>query len=442
MIVAGPWLCLICTLAVLQAQSVQKLPVNFCRSGRAVRLRVRADVRGPVELRAFGRTWCRPGVPDKGGVKLTVPKVRVPTLFQITTRDRNRTVGEVVAYPGQRAHEWPVATTVRVSHTTTVWFREWVVAVGLPFKIERFDEQQKDRRDLQSAKLLIVAGESARASLPALQHRFSNCRANLLVLNAAWFANGQVRKTSLLPSGLSDMLQHMRDQKWGRPVIFDRHAGPWTGVSNRWTVIGHGQSPLVESIPFGQTGRRIVLSYLPWQDQLGRNDIADALFIELLKAASRERHPPKLKRRTVVLWPTTKMISARLRPVLFAIAGASRDNPRLNEKKSQTLHILDLRGPKLSRDDAASIDLSRKGTRSVKRLFVLGTDPGADGGRWSKQHFARTRRQKANRRRAAGIVWLPADAIPSKMADQLHLMRVLTSSGVAISRSHTSKHSK
>ena len=64
----------------------------------------------------------------------------------------------------------------------------------------------------------------------------------------------------------------------------------WPAVCNRQTWIAGKELPLVEEIrrwPKGAESLRMVLSYLPWQEQLGSREMADVLLLRLLSEAAR-----------------------------------------------------------------------------------------------------------------------------------------------------------
>jgi len=420
------------------AADADSVPVNFRRGGRPAALRVVAPPHTRGQLRAFGRTWSKAELIEQNKVSLRLPTVRVPTLFHIVESGRNRVLGEVVAYPQETNWNWPNGRTVFVSRSAPAWFREWMRTVGLPFQVATPPDAGALRRmSPQSPELWIVSGEAAGKSLRQLQDRFAGDSANVLVLSAKWFPQLPRRRVSVSPSRLRGRLATLREQQWPSLPSFVVVNSPVPALCNRESWIDGPAQPLVEAVLNADSKQIIVLSCLPWQQQLGRNELADMLFLEFLKASLHKRDVKRLQTTTDLIGPHIQGVDPRLRPVLAALPP---DRKPLGKQSPVKLRILDLRGRDLRASDAQSIPppVGKPGSRPP--LLVLGTDPKAAGGIWSKKRIPKTqnipnKNTPKDKRVAAttGVTWLPDDTLPPSNPQQIRLMRVLTQLGVRLS---------
>jgi len=443
-------------------------PVTFARGGRQVEVRLlfvlgelgiggTGVFKKEVTLTAFGRTWSEPAdvtqTSAASRATITVPGVRVPTVFSVVDR-RRRAVGELVAYP-DRDVTWDKKITL-YSCGAPAWFDQWASAVGLPVKkFPVADLPLVPRRilaDKKARRLLILGTTSKDFS--------ANTKINLLVLHAGWFgkAGGPVR---IAPGQMQGGLAGLAGQKWAKPPRFASHRRPYTGLKNRWAwITGEAGSPLVEEIrPLAAsrkerrlfpraTGKpdvldrkpkpvgiaRLVASYLPWQEQLGRNEYADAAFLALLRAAGNAA-PRECRWSPVeIVYPKPADIDRATRPVLRAVRtgrfwrrkGAADAQP---EYVAPINIILDLRGTGAARDKRFGNGAKwlNPGARQPRtRLVILGDDKVLDQWPWLKMD--RSKKQV----NTPGVLWLADDELPPSEQNQIKLMLALTQAGVPL----------
>jgi hypothetical protein len=395
--------------------------VSFGRSGATVEAAVGAGdgaVPETVILRAFGRQMSQPTAVRAGKVRVRLPLVRVPTAFAIVSADKaRREVGRLVAYPPKDV-AWDAGATLYAAGTPR-WFDQWAKAVALP--VER-GEQGKlpkirpDRKRASARRLLIVG---APAAGKGAEHVLALCRGkriNVLVLEAAWFGRGKPVEATVTPPGLARDLAAMRDQKWPVPPRFWVWRRPADAVLNRWAWIEHKRFPLLEEVPLPARRRRVVLSYVPWQQQLGQKELADVAFLEVLAAASRPA-------RRWLIHPPPSELEAKGRPVLAAAARTWRRHRSLAPRA----YVLDLRGgespPKIV---AAALGHLRGDVTAATPLLVLGDDPLLKQWDWAKLD------RKAQSSKRPGVIWMPADELPSSPEYSVRLMQKLTQYGVPL----------
>ncbi len=272
--------------------------------------------------------------------------VRVPVVFRLCpSRDSKIVFSELVVYPDQ-PKPWDKETPL-VAAGVPDWFDTWSQTVGLPLhKVEDPALLDAGNWRMPEKPGLLLLGRKAAGGGPAAICRFAaEHKINVLVLEADWFGVEKTagapgtpgRETALSPKQLTGPLADWQDQRWPLPPTFRRTALPWFAVANRQAWIASdeyplpaGQDsnpsqnayPLVEEIRSPQTGAQawqVVLSYLPWQDQLGRCEVADGLFLRLLAATAKgakDRRP--LDGGWRLLYPAASEIKAGERPVLAA----------------------------------------------------------------------------------------------------------------------------
>ena len=120
-------------------------------------------------------------------------------------------------------------------------------------------------------------------------------------------------------------------------------------VMNRQTWIAGPEHPLVEEIRGPRKGMdawHTAFSYLPWQEQLGRAEAADELFLRLLKETAKgAKDRPALDGRWCLLYPAAKEINVAERPVLAAaMKSVETDVGPQSESPKIRGYVLDLRG--------------------------------------------------------------------------------------------------
>lgn len=388
-------------------------PVTFCRSGTDVVAAIASDNGGEVQLRAFGRSWSPPVAVVQGAVRFTIPDVRVPVAFQIvSTKPPLRIVGEIVAYSRKGETSWPAETSIYVDRSAPRWVTEWLTAVGLPFRAVNIKGDPASRSRNQPRRGVLIIGRSTeRLRIPATRAWES---ANLLVIGDRSTRIRGLFQTE--PHNTGGSLGLFRKQSWPRPLRFTFAYVAWNGVLNRHQWLRSRSVVGVEEVFPAQSNRRIVLNYLPWQQQLGRNEIADVVFQQLLKAAAQPEKEPSFDRRVRFVWPERSQIQAGERPVLAAACRcrAKSDGPQ------HALWILDLRGRNLSASECAILPVPGRKLK-VRQLLVLGTDPHVANGRWSETRIRQNRNGKHG-----GVVWLTDDALPPSARQRMVLMQTLS----------------
>ncbi|HBO43670.1 MAG TPA: hypothetical protein DD670_07015 [Planctomycetaceae bacterium] len=440
------------------------LPVTFGQSGETISVRLTrsgCDATFPVVLEAYGRFWAGPTHAEDHTARFVVPAVRVPTVFRVVTANGDRaSLAELVAYPRGYALGWgppssrvglgePSPRAMLVSAGAPVWFREWAEAVGLSVAVLESSDGPNSRGVERQRQLMIVGRDEAGRS-PRDVMRFLNRRADaVLVLEANWFgelesppdASGTA-PLAIVPEMLAGELSDFRGQQWAAPPVFTAAASPWPGITNRWAWIERNATPLVERI--GGPAGRITVSYVPWQRQLGRNELADMLFRRiLLAAADPAMDSPRLERRIEMIWPREAEVRPGMRPVLAAaikrrsgigevVSGVAKKS-RLHEESPSDdvprLRIVDLRGPDLPRDAAASLQLPRE-VSEQRPLVVLGTDSAFDEGRWADPPPVDDGDEGNAKKWPPGLTWLADDSLLPPALPRIQLMQVLTQWGV------------
>ena len=407
------------------------VPITFARSGQAELVEVAVAKGKPtaesVVLAAFGRVWNKPAQVKNGVAKIKVPIVRVPTVFQIISAGEAKSVlGELVAYPDQ-AVKWD-KKIILYSADAPKWFNQWAGATGLPIKKVNLTEFKAVNQQKPNDKkhLLIIGRKTAGKDFWDTLAIAVKYKINILVLDADWFGD-KSGKVAVQPKQMAGGLAELRKQKWSKPLTFGSHRKPWPRITNRWVWIdGKEGLPLVEEIGGPTTSyRRIVLSYTPWQKQLGRREEADMTLLKVLAATvgkNREFHHWFLPK---VLYPPTKILTKTptRRPVLT-----------LGYKTWTTTwsvgfgrHIIDLRGK-----DSPPAGF-RKTLKWVEDhndregpLLILGDDPLLDNWKWAKID------RKKKMFKQAGVFWLPDDTLPPSAKNQIRLMLKLTELGAPL----------
>jgi hypothetical protein len=421
-------------------------PITFARGGQKIDpniLYVSGEwgiggigvFKNEVTLTAFGRVWAGPAdvAQQSAGAKttMTMPKVRVATVFSIVDRGK-RVVGEVIVYP-DRDVQWD-ANTILYSCGEPPWFSEWARAVGLPVKqIAPADLLPGEKSNVKA--LLILGPGQVSNDLSHVAGIAQNQRVNVLVLDARWIGES-AGPVSVAPAQMCGALAEIAKQHWPQPLKFSSHRKCWPGIANRWAWIADGNGlPLVEELaqhPFLRP--RIVLSYLQWQDQLGRREQADELLVGLLTAAATLEMHKGLGAFTrfgpIEVWmvyPPDKQIEPKGRPVL-----SSMRSGRYSIVEPKSVSILDLRGteklPAELLGECRKIEGSigpREG-RKESDLLILGDDKMLDEWEWLKLDRVK---KTINR---PGVVWLSDDELPPSKDNQIRLMLKLTELGVPL----------
>ena len=450
---------MLCTVARAQTMDMEvKRPppwpwvTLFARGGQEMCVyldpRYFSLMRSQIVLTAFGRTWSKPADVAMNSTTVwahvAVPKVRVPTVFSILCSSTfldlkfKGLAGELVVYP-DRDVAWD-EKIVLYSCGAPAWFHQWATAVGLPVTWLKSptalrDEVKKLGDDRQA--VFILSGFWTGRDLAYVAHLVEASPINVLVPSARWFCmdagpvsldGGQMR---------GDLLAGTGKQSWREPLQFRFCRRPCGAVMNRWAwILGKDGLPLVESVADGtappEAARSVVLSYLSWEDQLGRREEADATLLAVLSAAAKAE-PPKIAGHPVeFIYPKKTELNAKDRPVLSAVRSVE-PVPREDGKPDYNppiYYILDLRGKEEIRYPDG--DLSGICRRSIEdrqpicQLIILGDDRMLDEWEWLKLDRAKKLIG------AAGVQWLPDDELPPSKENQIRLMLKLTELGAPL----------
>jgi hypothetical protein len=440
--------------------------IYFGRSGRPVTVEL-APTRAPMDraaLLAFGRTWAEAVAIRKQGLvpeaDFKVPAVRVPTVFTIAHPDwPNRIMGELVAYP-ERDIEWDKSVVLR-SCGAPRWFDQWAAATGLPVtraRLADLPDAASGGAGADGNSLLILGKAEAGSDLPDVERIAKDKGLNVLVLDANWFEETG-KAASVAPSQMLGGLSEIAKQRWPEPLRFGARRRAWGGVVNRWAWMVDGNGlPLAEEIrpltaderrlfpvPTDSAGlldrpprpdavARLLASYVPWQEQLGRSESADAALLALLKAAGGA--PPRDCQwsPTEVVYPERTALTPAARPVLSAVRTGGfwrrKDVPDAKPEYVSPINVIvDLRGTGPA--DADVLQGGAKGLdpdnrQPITRLILLGDDKVLDEWKW----LGLDRAKKAIRR--PGAIWLSDDELPPSKESQIRLMMRLTELGVPL----------
>ena len=366
-------------------------------------------------LNAFGRTLSQPSTVENGKAKFTVPSVRVPVVFAIVAeKDPKRTFGELVAYPTSNA-KWDGNVAV-YSLSVPVWFDQWCAAVGVPVQQLKTDGGEWPRpRNPEGKNLLVLGTGAAGKGLPELAQAIGETPWHVLVLEASWHGE-KGGKVTVGPPQMAGSLGGIRQEKWSSDLEFGTRFQPTRDLCNRWAWIDDGNGgPLVEQVGLPGTARRVLVSYLPWQQQLGRRDVADLTLQRILLSAG-ARTETVSWRAPRLLYPEANSLTRDRRPVL---AGAFATSAK--QESIPGAYMLDLRG----RDDppaalAEVLHAYEKSHDDSMPLLILGDCPLLDEWRWLKLE------RDKNRPGRSGVVWMPEDTLPPPAQEQVRLMLKLS----------------
>jgi hypothetical protein len=425
--------------AILRASLADEPPIVFSRSGCKAVVSVGDGVGGgirSVALTAFGQQWEKLLTVRHGAAELLAPEVRVPSVLRLVPPDRRETVlAELVVYPN-RSVSWQAELQL-ASAAAPRWFDGWSEAVGLPVK--KFKTLQAvDASDWPAwgkPALLVLGRNACGGGLRDTFRLAVGRKINLLVLDADWFGKRVVaeREFAVTPKQMAGVLADRQTERWPLPPVFSRQDLPWPGVANRETWIASAAYPLVEEVRCANgnaTALRLVLSYLPWQNQLGRCEMADELFLRVLAESAKGaagRQP--LGARWRLLYPAAKDVHADKRPVLTSAIHAAVAAPdgehttAAAQDDAIRAYVLDLRGSDALLDDlfeqtALKNIETRVGTATP--LLILGDHPLLVEWKWLKLDRGHHRSQQP------GVLWWPDRMLPPSPEDQLHLMQQFT----------------
>lgn len=415
-------------LGGLPAAEAGDVPVTFTRGGQATLVAVvPMQVSSQVVLRTFERCWTEPAAVQGGGSTIQIPEVERTVVFSVTPiDDENRAVGEVVAYPGPTSR-WERNPVLIHTIEPPTWFRQWAEATGT--RLYPADRRQLHRRKrpvkAEESELLILGRSSAGEGPEDVLKLADEENLNVLVLEAAWFGPSSRTTITVKPENTDGALAHLKPQHWNTPPQFNRRAGPWPGLTNRRAWVWFDELPMVEQIGPLSAKRRIVLSYLPWTQQLGRNDVADDLLEAIIRATADPHGDTITLSRLCMLHPQRLDLddekTVEERPVLSA---AMQIGPF---SAGYDLAVVDVRGT----DEPPSELLQTLKQWEVvfdaqRPLLILGDDSLLDRWSWLSRQFDKPRAKPA------GVIWLKNDTLGPGMAEQVRIMLALSQNGVPL----------
>lgn len=417
-----------CLAAAPRPLQADEAPVVFARSGQKATLPVGGEhgkTGTPVAIWAFGQRWGEPATVKDDAVEFVAPEVRVPVVFRLSpVSDAGAVLGELVVYP-DRPISWDEKILLYAADPPP-WFVQWAAVTGLPVRPVVFHEDLPSESDATS--LLILGRNTAGTYMLDAAKLARNKAVNVLVLDADWF--GDAAGPAAVGGGWmrGDLLARTGKQSWAAMLEFRSHRQPTRAPANRWVWIpDKANLPLVEKLVVVGTPlnavRCVVASYLPWQEQLGRQETADATLLDLLAAAA-NTSGDVVSRSVDVIRPKMDEQTARQRPVLSAAASAAiawKDRP-------WSAYVLDLRGDERLSDELlpALKRLEKQIGAKTNVLLILGDDRLLDEWEW----LSLDRAKKAVRRQ--GVFWLSDDELPPSTESQIRIMLTLSELGVPI----------
>jgi len=399
--------------------------IHFLSSGDRVTIRLRhaasdnsgTDHSEPLLLSVFGRSLAKLSA-QAGVVSFRAPVVRTVTRLTLSTSgDQTVVLAEILVYPKAFRLTWNGKSSIRVATRSPQWVGQWLHAVGLPYE-ESVSRQGPPRTADSSPGVLVVAGTAAGRTCREFDKQYRDRERNTLILSAGWFGPATGRKKGIeriVPTNLFGPLEKRQNIRWSRAVRFDIRQPPWTGLVNRHTWIMGQSAPVVEELFTDWKRGSVIASYVPWQSQLGCNEIADQLFLDLLQAVSRHRSAKVAWRPIQLQYPEAGLTDDVNRPVLIA---AANRQPKTTEEPM--VEVFDLRGPDGQRFSADRIlrDLRQRAGQSP--VLVLGSD--------DLRHVDNgiRRAQKRSKKLRGNLIRLASDQQHPSPQDQIRLMEVLT----------------
>ncbi len=418
-----------------------EMPIVFARSGQRTTVPLgggRVEPDGPVALWAFGQRSAEAVIVKDNAAEFVAPAVRVPVVFAVATAHRGAALAELVVYP-DRPPAWDKETQLAAVGTPD-WFDTWANAVWLP--VQKF----KDAKSLAAANwrrpekpaLLVLGPQAAESGLAAVGRLAVEHSINVLVLEADWAARNETAGgesvLALTPKRMTGPLADLQAQRWPLPPTFRQSA---VRIANRQTWIAGPDRPLVEELRTSRQGAeplRTVFSYLPWQRQLGRAEMADGLLLRVMvETAKGAKGRGPMAGFWCLLYPLPGDVKPDERPVLSAAMKWAEAGVFYDRVKSHSLrgYVLDFRGEV---PPEATITVDSIGLKSIEEkispqlpLVILGDNPVLDQWKWLGVDRAGDRPPGgASPRLPPGVLWWPDKPLPASKESQLRLMQLLT----------------
>ena len=394
-------------------------PIHFGTSGGALHFPVSIEDGEQVTTEAFGQQVGEPLTIQDGHIDFALPEVRALTVFELKTVTTDaHLVASVAVYP-QGTRLWNEESVHVAALAAPEWFLEWSAAVGIP--VQPYPSELAVRQSIPrgARHRVIVVGRTEEVDTPQAAIRLGKrCNANVVALDATWYANRVDGPVEFKGDKPPAVLGRLGDWSWRPAPSFSMHDRPAAVVMNRAVGAADGDEALVEVLFEPGEAHVLVASYVPWWEQLGRSDRADAflgaLILETARAPAAEPFDGAMDVRGVDgRWPD------RMRPVLSRAVQASKDAAR-----ETRLVIVDLRGSARSRLTARDIRSWIESDDGIP-VLVLGDDP-------VLRSVRNLPSEDSKKRSAGGCIWLRSDELPPTQVDAEKLQRILTENRIPI----------
>ncbi|GJM24863.1 MAG: hypothetical protein DHS20C16_12780 [Phycisphaerae bacterium] len=353
-------------------------------------------------------------VVKNGKVRFQVPRIRSRTVFDLRNRRQaSAIIAQVVAYPcGQRM--WSDEKIEICALGAPQWFLQWASVVGIELSVyQSVESLVRSSSKVDGDRLVLLGDESGVDDPVACLEIAQRCSANILVLDATWFEKNDGKSATLKIEHLPDAFKRLEEWNWRELPRFITSWRPQLFWSNRAVIAKTDDRVLIEMYMKPGLPNFVVGSFVPWAEQIGKSDVADAFLAALMLSTSRAKPVESLSGRLVV-HPDATRWPDKNRPVLSnAMSVESLRQP------AKMIHVVDVRGTQETSLSAKQInqvlDLAND-----QYVLVLGDDPVLEFVRGLPQRDGKPAKQ-------SDTMWMTADSLPAKPADQEALMRVLTS---------------
>ena len=414
--------------------------ITFCESGKTVVVKVQGDINvaDRIVLKTFNRIISGPFVLQTGEniVTLAIPEVRVATLFRVELLSNKNLLNEIIAYPPNSKLNWRIPSNERhkvqkivkqedvkllCSNNVPEWFLEWAKTRGAEVLLVCIDEKSgkiysgDSRIDELTGSLLILGRTVSENPLKRL-HLITTVNSTIpvFVLDTTWLGELQKSPCVIHPTNLQGPLQQFRNERWSQSISFTGFIEPFEEIINRKAWVQGKYAPLLESV-LVETSQcfkdNLLLNYVPWEQQLGRNEIADLLFYRLLlKAASNdEAECIDLNNEIRLQHFGEEDASITIFSVLKQALKSSLDS-----ETRASIELIDLRGDGVVMEYRLATCLNKLQEIELKQAIILGTTP------FLEESFEK------DARLAKHVIWLKEDTLPSSKQMKIQLMQELS----------------
>ncbi|MGD9126939.1 MAG: hypothetical protein PVH19_06130, partial [Planctomycetia bacterium] len=274
------------TSAALHAEEpqnqTQPQKVFFARSGQ------RVTIPGAVQLRYLNATL--PVVSHRGVPMFTIPKLRAPCVLG-AYNDSGKLVREFVAYPEKITTIGPEPEQTFLAEMVDPpdWFLQWSEATRLFEKKKTPDSPDAEE---EKPRLLILGPEATGHSTDVVRGLLKEKGLKTaLVFNPRWSGpDSKKPKRFDLAKAKGPLLENYQALGDLSPLVFSQIQTPSPKIMNRiaWLRPVKDELPYVEELLTTERKYRILVSYIPWEEQLGRSDQMDHLLRHLLVKAAED----------------------------------------------------------------------------------------------------------------------------------------------------------